>query len=475
MALASTGIAHASWVYYDVGVGNSALNAIRQNRAVGQYFGTTAGFMNLPNTPQGAINSGLWSTLGPGIANNTTGSQHVGRNSPNGTYWPNNIPSSVVLLTATGFPGLVACEATGIGTNLQCGYVAYYNPGITIHGGTWSNNTGPFVDYTPPGFWGSNCSDTDSNGMIVGAITQVPYGAAHAVVWLGSPTNFVDLNGPLMQRSSATTVDGSEQAGWFIPTGSTETQAVKWNGTAASSVVLHPGWAVRSNVNDNHSGFQVGYVGLDGGNDHAAIWSGTQVSCVDLHDLTLPPTYVRSEAKGIWKDPTSGITTVVGNAQIGSETHAVIWREVPDQLIQFGLILQDTTAVFAAPRTTTFVVKQGLTVIGTGYATNLGTNGIFTIPLPASFTGPAEVTLDGTSFLKKKVTVNLTGASQIYGIVTMKNGDADLSGEVDAVDIDLVISEFGSNLVDPADVDVSGEVDSVDIDIVIANFGNMDD
>lgn len=49
-------------------------------------------------------------------------------------------------------------------------------------------------------------------------------------------------------------------------------------------------------------------------------------------------------------------------------------------------------------------------------------------------------------------------------------GDADRSGEVDAVDIDYVISQFGSG--DPdADIDGSLEVDAVDIDLVIAAFG----
>lgn len=49
-------------------------------------------------------------------------------------------------------------------------------------------------------------------------------------------------------------------------------------------------------------------------------------------------------------------------------------------------------------------------------------------------------------------------------------GDADMSGEVDAADIDYVISMFGG--ADPeADIDGSLEVDAADIDQVIAAFG----
>ncbi|MCC6686650.1 MAG: hypothetical protein IT205_06645 [Fimbriimonadaceae bacterium] len=58
------------------------------------------------------------------------------------------------------------------------------------------------------------------------------------------------------------------------------------------------------------------------------------------------------------------------------------------------------------------------------------------------------------------------------------NGDADGSDEVDAADIDAVISAFGltglpNNIRE--DVDGSGEVDAVDIDIVIGNFGAAGD
>ena len=82
---------------------------------------------------------------------------------------------------------------------------------------------------------------------------------------------------------------------------------------------------------------------------------------------------------------------------------------------------------------------------------------------------------DGSSFLRRVVAINLTGSNQSLGVVTLTNGDADLSGEVDAADIDLVIADFGSTAVGNSDVDVSGEVDAADIDIVIASFGSVDE
>lgn len=65
-------------------------------------------------------------------------------------------------------------------------------------------------------------------------------------------------------------------------------------------------------------------------------------------------------------------------------------------------------------------------------------------------------------------------------LIQLYAGDCDGSGEIDAVDIDLVIADFGSVSGEPGfdgstDVDGTGEVDAVDIDLVIANFGLVGD
>ncbi|MBL8059371.1 MAG: S8 family serine peptidase [Chthonomonas sp.] len=59
-------------------------------------------------------------------------------------------------------------------------------------------------------------------------------------------------------------------------------------------------------------------------------------------------------------------------------------------------------------------------------------------------------------------------------------GDVDSSGEVDAADIDVIISKFGTVDGGPGwqgdvDVDGTGEIDAADIDLVISNFGLVDD
>lgn len=105
---------------------------------------------------------------------------------------------------------------------------------------------------------------------------------------------------------------------------------------------------------------------------------------------------------------------------------------------------------------------------------NVDTSGNFYVR--TSFNGPVTVTIDGSHWIKRRFTnVGIT-----VGLVTMQNGDADGSGEVDAADIDQVIADFGavrytSGYNINSDVDGTGEVDAADIDIVIANFGGNDE
>ncbi len=95
--------------------------------------------------------------------------------------------------------------------------------------------------------------------------------------------------------------------------------------------------------------------------------------------------------------------------------------------------------------------------------------------------GQIQVRIRGGHFLAKTgtLTTAVTGQSITY-VATLRNGDADQSGEVDAADIDLVIAGFGGTPGSPGynpntDLDGSQEVDAADIDIAIAYFGSVDE
>jgi hypothetical protein len=145
-----------------------------------------------------------------------------------------------------------------------------------------------------------------------------------------------------------------------------------------------------------------------------------------------------------------------------------------NQTLSGNLILGDTAFSGASTRNIAWSVMQGTTNLGSGTIVAGAPSTAMNLAVGAG-TGAAQLVLDGSSFLKRVVSINLTGSNQAIGNATMQNGDVDNSGEVDAADIDQVISAFGNMGDNVEDVDVSDEVDAADIDIVIANFGGMDD
>lgn len=92
-----------------------------------------------------------------------------------------------------------------------------------------------------------------------------------------------------------------------------------------------------------------------------------------------------------------------------------------------------------------------------------------------------RVTARGRTWVRKQNSALALVTGQTTNVnISCPNGDADQSGEVDAVDIDLVIAHFGEvdgggPYFQNADLDGSGEVDAVDIDVAIANFGATND
>jgi hypothetical protein len=117
-------------------------------------------------------------------------------------------------------------------------------------------------------------------------------------------------------------VFGGQQVGSV--TFGTEWHAALWSGTPASFVDLHPSGATYSEGRAVCRGKQAGYA-IFNGVEHAALWtSGTAASFVDLNAF-LPPGLDGSRADGIWDD---GVTTyVVGygyNSLVGVH-EALVW------------------------------------------------------------------------------------------------------------------------------------------------------
>lgn len=146
-----------------------------------------------------------------------------------------------------------------------------------------------------------------------------------------------------------------------------------------------------------------------------------------------------------------------------------------------GILGLSDTGSFApgVTRVMSYEVRQAGNLVAAGKFTAGDPEPTYAIDVPYTVNGPCTLTFDGSSFLKASGTVTLNGSTLNLSGPLMFNGDVDKSGEVDAVDIDLVIAGFGDTFPGPGDpdtdVDVSGEVDAVDIDIVISNFGRVDE
>lgn len=163
-------------------------------------------------------------------------------------------------------------------------------------------------------------------------------------------------------------------------------------------------------------------------------------------------------------------TTIVTNTVPNTRFRGLEFAPRPK--VQGTITLGDISGS-AAGKVITLEVWQGTTLVSTTLAT-LNAAGQYSAGI--NVTGNCTVSVKGAPFLRKTSSVvNLTIGTPINVNLTLTNGDVDGSGEVDAVDIDRVIADFGATGSErESDVDRSLEVDAVDIDVVIANFGAVD-
>ncbi len=186
----------------------------------------------------------------------------------------------------------------------------------------------------------------------------------------------------------------------------------------------------------------------------SALPAQRKVDCVVIN-----PT--ENQAQNVWVDEVSVRAYPVGSLQI---------------LPKLGDIV-NPAAIATVPFSVSLVPTGGNTNSAvSAFTVSASAAGEINVQMATDVRGSYDLIIDGGSWLKKRVAVNITDHGTFEVAANMQNGDVDGSGEVDAADIDLVISNFGQTGVGPTsgDVDLSDEVDAADIDIVIANFGGVD-
>ncbi len=195
------------------------------------------------------------------------------------------------------------------------------------HGAIYPN--GAAVDIHPKGWYmsvvaGVNGSQQAGFGL-VSASADASTGT-HAIAWAGSGP--VDLNPNGFAGSAAYCTNGVQQGGSAMTKASggkvktpSQSHAAMWSGSAASFVDLNPARVAESRIYGCDLNQQAGYImPVSPGFTHAAIWNGSAASVADLHP---GDGFVSSLAFGTGGGQQVGYGVTIPSA--GGAGHALLW------------------------------------------------------------------------------------------------------------------------------------------------------
>jgi hypothetical protein len=200
-----------------------------------------------------------------------------------------------------------------------------------------SNNTIPVL-------WGGTSAYTSllpsgaSSGAVmgVGADSQVGYvgevPTSRAAMWSGSAQSYVDLHPSTYVWSRARAVWGAAQGGEVFD--ASRSRAALWSGTAASVTILDPGSGYDGSVvltmSSQRQGGAAWVNGSQGYFAHAALWSGSANSFVDMN----PAGFLGSTIWAIAETPQGGV-------QVGAAGN--LWRDTAASFLNLNPDVQGST------------------------------------------------------------------------------------------------------------------------------------
>ncbi|MBI3415382.1 MAG: hypothetical protein HY043_08690 [Verrucomicrobia bacterium] len=296
--------------------------------------------------------------------------------------------------------GYMFSSCLGVHNGEQCGYAQNQSYFVTAsHAMSWHGSAASCVDLHPIGTTypfskALGCHD----GEEVGYVSTVAYPegdypgyqtANHAMKWNGTAASAVDLHPTGYDASAATCTSGTQQGGWaYIALGTSHQHAMLWSGDAASALDLHPAGYTDSKVTAITPTQQVGegWVGPAYGatsTRHALLWSGDATSVVDLNQY-LPAGYTNAAATGI--DASGNVVGYAYNGAYYTAAIAVVFAPgapAPTQLA--SIVLAPANAVPLDPVQCT-ISLGGIAPIG-------GVNISFLSMNTALLTTPASVVI----------------------------------------------------------------------------------
>jgi hypothetical protein len=147
-------------------------------------------------------------------------------------------------------------------------------------------------------------AELETSAYAIAKGVQVGYsggqGRQRAMLWRGSTESALDLHPESTKLSECQGTDGTEQVGTASVNFLSNLPSL-WRGSAESWVDLSPTGFHGGAACACAGGFQVGYVALDKDNQrhHAALWTGSAASFVDLHAFVPKQDFSDSGAWGI--------------------------------------------------------------------------------------------------------------------------------------------------------------------------------
>jgi hypothetical protein len=261
------------------------------------------------------------------------------------------------LLHPTGFD---STKGTGASGGSQVGWGRGAATSDAFHALLWTGTPQDFVDLHPTGFQESYAVNA-SNTSQVGWGDQGP--DEHALLWHGTAASAVDLNPAGFDNSKANSVSGANQVGYASNDGLAH--AMLWSGSAVGVVDLNPSGFDFSIANGISGTKQVGFGSgsTTGGNAHALLWSGNAASRVDLH----PTGFDYSYAVSVSNSTQAGYG--IGSAT-GGNNHALIWHGTKSSVVDLnptGALWSQIAGVSMAGEAGT--AHYGPTVGGQSHAT----------------------------------------------------------------------------------------------------------
>ena len=354
-------------------------------------------------TPAGAGSGKLTAAV---AGRQVGGSQVANSSSSHAVLLSGNAVTGVDLNPATAYYSMATCA-----DDTQQGGWAYFATGQ--HAVVWSGSASSCADLQPSGYNFSYCLGVHSGEQVGYAQMQSYFiSASHAYSWHGSAASGVDLHplGTLYPFSRAVGCRDGEEVGYlstvaypeaeYIAYYHTTSHAVRWAGTAASAVDLHPLGFDASEATCT-SGTQQGgwgYLALGTSHLHALLWSGTADTAVDLN----PAGYTESRINAMNATQQVGDGWVGAPGVVGSVRHALAWSGTADT----GITVVDLNQYL--PAGYTHGVATGIDANGNivGYAYNTfqagvtipqGAVAVIFAPGAAPATQLAAVTLDAAN------------------------------------------------------------------------------